>query len=244
MSTLQKEQFVALEDALTRRPSNLVWINKNELAYASVGNDDEDENLGVCVYNIMTNKWRTHVKYPTRFKTTRHTILYNPKTNILWLYGEERNMININMETKEFKIIKSNAKYLGYCPKLLFINDKLHAILGSDSAKHLIWNDDTLDFDEEIFTFPDLKRGLHAHGVVHLKNKNELYVFGGYDYMSSLNDHAIWKCKIDDMKKWEIYHKDERFSSYYRGYILTNDERYIIIFQQLIHIFDIENKIW
>ena len=246
MSTLQREQFVELDHALTGRPSNLVWINENELAYASVCYRDDDENLGICIYNIMTNKWRLHVKYPNPFKSTRHTIIYNPKTNILWLYGEERNMININMETKEFKIIKPNAKYLGYCPKLFFINGRLHAILGSDSTQHLIWNDDTMDFEQEIFTFPGLKRGLHAHGVVHLRNKNELYLFGGYDYMSSSSNHVVWKCNIDDMKtlKWEIYQEDMRFTSYYHGYISTNDERYIVIFKEPIHIFDIENKIW
>ena len=151
-------------------------------------------------------------------------------------------MININMQTKELKIIKHDVKDIGYSPSLLFIKDELHVIGGSDNKCHLIWNEDKKEFDKKIFTFPDLDKGIYSHGVVHAKRKGMLYLFGGYDYGSGQFCRSIWKCDINENYKWtKLEFTFNSNSPCFDGHILTPNEKYIVIFSNPLRLFDTEN---
>ena len=213
--------------------SNLVWINNVEIAVASSavsGFNVNKAEIGVWVYNTITNEWRLDVKFPNDFKTRDNDICYNPKTKILWLYCKYNNMVNINMETKQFKIIKSDARNVGMWPKLLFIDDQLHVIGGSRNKCHLIWNQNEKKFDPPIFTFDEWKNGVYGHGAVFVKKKRIVYVFGGYNFDGVGYLFTFWKCEVDKGYEWTKLAITAEIKMYYRAYMLTSDERYIVIF--------------
>ena len=224
--------------------SNIVWINHEEIAAAQeTGLVSDNDGIGIWIYNIRSNKWRLEIEYPKTMRSYLHEICYNTKTKILWIYGDSSNMINVNMDTKEIKIIKSNARYVGQCPKLFFIKDKLHVICGSDSKYHLVWNDVENKFDDPVFTFSELNAGNHAHVVVHLKQKNVLYLFGGYDYQQNYYLKSIWKCDIDDNFKWTKLAIKLKQHVSYDACVVTADEKIVVIFQSpKICLFHVEQE--
>ena len=220
---------------------NLVWVNHHEIATATDSNGDS-KNAGIWIYNSISNEWRLHIKYPNDFKTKDQDICYDSITNTLWLYGETPNMVKINMKTKEFVIIQHDRKYVGTWPKLLFIDNKLHVIGGSDNTDHLVWNEDKKQF-ETIFTFPEWSNGNYGHGVVYVKSKRLLYVFGGLDYGSFTFFHEFWRCEIDDNYKWTKLQTKVDGGIYQNAYILTHDERYIaLIRSESIRLFDTNDE--
>ena len=242
-----KTPWVSLADLPhNANATNLIYIGNNEIATADATTETANSGSGILVYNTISNQWRVDVKFPKDFISQNHSICYNPSTKILWLFGDHHKMVNVNMETKEFKIIKPDARYVGYYPRLLIINDKLHVICGSDNKHHLVWNENKNEFDKELFTFPAFIEGVYGHGVVYAKKKNVLYFFGGYDYGKDDGDYAIWKCEIDKGYKWiELKVKlNEWF--YSKGYVLTKDEKYIVIFQSLdrICLFDVDKEVF
>lgn len=256
--SLHRKQFIRLKKppfyvgSITGSP--FVWIGNNEIAFAiglfNSHSEQQKADQGIWVYNTISNKWRLHIKYPKDFKSTvadpGHTMCYNAKTDVLWLYGDERDMFNIKMLTKEFKLINSKTKpshSAHRAPKILFIDDDLHAICSWDNNQHLVWNNDTKTFDKSIFTFPDLPKGLHGHVVIHLKQKNVIYLFGGYINSDSGGygfQYSIWKCDITDTKgyKWNKLDLSLERSCCDKGAISTPDERYIILFTNPIGILD------
>lgn len=248
------EHSNVFQDALKILPSplhessNLVWINNNEIAIASQQRYSGLNDRGIWIYNLSCNKWHLDIKYPQDLLTFEHQICYNAKTKTLWIYGDSKNMINVNMITKEITIVNSNARYCGLTPKLLLIQDRLHVIGGSDNRHHLIWNEETNKFDEPIYSFPELITGLHGHFLVrsNCKHEDNLYLFGGYDYSSNNGFNSIWKCDIDDGFKWSKLNMElskEKDYVTHKGYVLTCDGRYVIILQHpKILVFDIENE--
>ena len=68
-------------------------------------------------------------------------------------------------------------------------------------------------------------------GAVYLRKKNTFLVFGGYDVGSAEKRlDGIWRFDINVGKKWEksdvtLPYKMDSF-----GWVLTNDERYVILF--------------
>ena len=223
--------------------SNLVCINNNEIAVATATQRNQNGQAGIWVYNITTNQWRLHVKYPKYLHPCgHHSICYNPSTNILWLFGDDRKMVNINMLKKSVAVIKSYPRYVGNTPQLLFIDNKLHVIGGSDSKHHLVWNDEKKEFDKEIFTFPDMKNGYYGGGLVHAKKENILYLFGGYDYGLSGQYSSIWKCEINKGYKWTKLELTIKWFFYYDAYVMSPNEKYIVMFGNKTRLFDVEEE--
>ena len=234
---------VRLCDGPLVETSNFVWINDQEIAVAAFGNGRD--NRGIHIYNIISTEWRLHIKYPN-YHIQEHSICYNPNTKTLWLHGDNSELININMQTKKFKIIKT--KNVGMIPRLILIRNKLHVILGSDNTDHLIWNDIKKEF-ESIFTFP-WEGGLHAHQIIHVKSKGLLYLIGGCDEYAYGSGNAvpenkyIWKCEINNNYKWIALSTDTKdIFLYYAACILTPDESMIIIFNATrIYLFNVEKE--
>ena len=72
--------------------------------------------------------------------------------------------------------------------------------------------------------------GNQSHGLVYIKSRKQLILFGGLDFKKFNNE--IWICSLlpNNQYKWikldlKLPHKMHSF-----GYIITNDDKYIIIF--------------
>eukprot|EP01084_Bolivina_argentea_P285373 489352_1 len=223
---------------------NMTWINDREFVTAGehYGRNRKEEN-GIFMYNVISNEWKLLIKYPKDFITTTHSICYNKNTKMLYLYGDESNMVNINIDTKEFKIVKENAKYTGERPVLVMINNQCHVIGGSDSKDHLVWNDNKCEF-ETMFTFPHWGKGNSGHAVVYAEKSNVLYLLGGYDYGGTGYNYSIWKCELDCIEtSWVCLKLKLPLVFNYNAYVLTPDETYIVLFfPTFIYLFDLDQE--
>ena len=110
-------------------------------------------------------------------------------------------------------------------------------------------------FDPAIFTFDEWVYGIYGHGAVHAKKKNIIYLFGGYDYGPYEYLFTFWKCEIDKGYKWTKMLINREIKMYYKAYILTPDERYIVIFagdklclfdtnEAKLYDYDVKNEIY
>lgn len=242
-------ECIKLADAPDIETSNFVWLNDHEIAVATFASrwaEIKQQEHGIKVYNIITDEWRLHIPYLQR-NIQEHSISYDTATKILWLYTDKSDLINFNMDTKEITIVKSDARKVGFIPRILLIEDKLHSILGSTCKDHLMWNDKEQKF-QTLYTFPDMTDGLHGHQIIYVKSKGLLYLFGGYDEGAEDMDEGankyIWRCDINYHYKWtklatNIY---DTFDTelYYSACVLTPDEKSVVIFDgDKIYLFDI-----
>ena len=262
--------------------SNLVWINENEMAFASDTSDDEIsyEGAGIWIYNIISNKWRLYAEYPDGITGDGVSICYNPGTNVLWVYGED-NFFKVNMskqwrcsycglinstvthqscqacfepieenEHPVFLKIHKNEDF-GKLSELLIIDNTLHAICGDYNKTHSVWSDEKYGF-EVLYTFPTIQgtaqEGMYGHSVIHIRKRNILYLFGGYQYLNSKQKHylSIWRCDIDQGFKWTKLSDKLAKPVVCQAAVPICNEKYIILFSRYhdgkIQLFDVEKE--
>ena len=238
MSSHSDGILIDLDDIPSENSSNLVWVNEHEIAVAqsdAAEEEDDEYEYGIWIYNILTNEWRIHIKYPEEECITDAEICYDPITKILWLYSDGETadvgqIFKFDMESKQFeKIIESEEVGFGIWPKLILIDNKLHIIGGSRNKYHLIWDNDQKKL-ETIYSFPVLTEGFYGHNIVYAENKRFIYLFGGFDGENSYIDE-IWKCEIDKNYQWTKL-KDELDEFYRKAAILTGDEKYVVLFER------------
>eukprot|EP01084_Bolivina_argentea_P246315 412253_1 len=239
--------------------SKIIQINKYELIIAGYHNPmiyDWMRSDGIYKYNVFLDEWKLFIQYPSTLTTSYHTITYDKHKGKLYLYGQECNLIMIDIITHEFIVINLEYK-IGHNPSSIFLQNKLHIIGGSLSHKHLVLNrrglyndafkiiDNVFDpigiidiFDPEFYTKHNNKgRGNKNHGLIHLKSNNILLAFGGNcgGYLM----RSMWKYDCKFYNAWKIV-PNVILPKYINGHIITPDEKFIILFtNKTIHLFHI-----
>ena len=214
--------------------SNLVKINDHEFVGASYktqyGSKDE---LGLYRYNTLCNEWNVVLKYPEDLMVKAHSICYDKDNQIIYLYGYPSQIVIINLQTLKIDHVKKDFPHIGISPILLMINDECHIILGSDSKYHYKWNSKLKKLDE-VFEFSHVKDGLSYHGIVNITSRNKLLLFGGYDPGLDRCFNALWEYDMNETYKYykwrELNDVKLPMKMYDFGWILSNDEQYLIIF--------------
>ncbi len=138
-------------------------------------------------------------------------------------------MAVFDLNAMKMEIIEG-LTYVGSNPILLMINNECHVILGSNSKCHykLNLNQKRLDL---VYEFAHLSAGLHENGAVHIKSKNMLLLFGGYDYKTDNQFNEIWKFDLSTGNKWvklQDIKLPKKMSNF--AWVLTKNEQYMIIF--------------
>ena len=153
---------------------------------------------------------------------------------IIYIYGNFSHanhrafisMFDIDTQKLNDKICAESVSLESY---IIFADDNLHVIGGQqdDSYMHLIYNKDTKEFNEH-WTFQDFTYH-HWGGLVYVKSKYKMLLFGGFEGSDCINTDNIYEYSFAD-KKWSILDAKLpiRCSSF--GFILTPDDKYIIIF--------------
>eukprot|EP01084_Bolivina_argentea_P025189 46849_1 len=192
---------------------------------------------GFYKYNIIKNEWELFSAFPDGSSFINCKIVFNAQTSELYIQAT-------TMQIKVCGIIQiidfNTMKYMQPhmlnenpdVPSCLLLNDECHIIGGQNSNKHKKWNPKETKV-ETIHEFKEWKVGNVCHGLIHIKSKKQLLLFGGYDdgitedSKKDLGD--IWTYCIKH-NEWKLLETKMPIKSNSFGYILTNDERYVIIF--------------
>ncbi len=200
-----------------------VFINRDEFVVAPF------TNTASCLYkyNINTNKWAEYIKYPWNLESENHSLTYNRHLNELYLYGKESSLIIINLDTEQF-IVKKSLITTGLLPSSIMVNNQYHIIGGTQNTSHYTYNA-TLNSFESIHTFNDWAKGNCNNGLIHIQSKDILLLFGGYDPGQSGRFNKMWSYDLKG-KQWNSFGATLPYEMQSFGYILTKNERYVIIF--------------
>ena len=123
---------------------------------------------------------------------------------------------------------------IGYHPSALFIDDTVHVFGGKNSKSHHILTSSSDNPEPQAIAVIDESwiSSNTCNASVYVKSQNCIYVFGGYDELSDIKRlDGIWRYDLRETNKgWKkmngvLPYKMESFGS-----VLTNDERYIILF--------------
>ena len=145
---------------------------------------------------------------------------------------EGSKMIQINLNSQEFTQHETNYAF-GDCPGVVNKDGIFHIVGGRNNSKHVRYRDNTDPMKmEEIFDGFDQKTFCNM-GLIYIETQNCILLLGGYEpksYDAFIN--TIWKYYIDQ-DEW-IKMEDVRLNGNVGlcafGYVLSNCERYLIIF--------------
>ena len=189
-------------------------------------------DLGLYKYNIISDQWILLLQYPKEFTSSDHSICCDQNDQVIYLYDTSGQRVTIDLKKLTFEISKITPA-IGKDSQLLMINNECHSILGDDCDSHYKWNSKLQKLDK-LFQFKHIMQGLSEHGVVYMKSKNKLLLFGGWDDGTEELTNDIWECDLnneDNGMEWTKL-KDIKLPMEMSNFawILSKDERYLIIF--------------
>ena len=165
-------------------------------------------------------------------------------------------MIQIDLNSKE--ITEHSCNYIfGDCPGVICKDTEFHIVGGRNNSKHIRYINNGLSSPmemEEIFDGFKQKTFCNM-GLVYIPTQNCMLLLGGYEaksYDSYIN--SIWRYSFEN-EQWENM-EDIKLNGVHGlcafGYVLSNDEKYLIIFGGMdnnknhnqILILDVVNMKW
>ena len=172
--------------------------------------------------------------------TTISTSAFDKHSKLLYLYFYKEKFVKINLNNKTYQIllkkISNQHELFENWATSIIINGEFHIIGGINNNQHLIWNDNTRQFDQ-IWIFNEFGRGWASPKLIHIKSKNVLYAFAGWNTMNGINSNIIYKYNINN-KRWYKLSTLLPFNLNGFGYDCTISEQYIIIFGGVKYIQD------
>ena len=235
-SEAAKQGWIRLPDPPSEIQSgSMTQLNSKEFMIATKCDptiDDESNYVpGFYIFNITTNEWRLWMKYPKQWEVIWETLLYDQKSNELYLWHQHRSnefhtFIKINMMTKEWQRSSWQESTFHIMNERHAVNteDYVYLIGGPKSISHVEFdkNKDTFNRIHDFLSFS------YMHGImlVYVRSKKVLLMFGG--------DTGNWKEKLHvreySLEKQEWRKIDGIKFKYYKGdAVLTRDENHVIL---------------
>ena len=188
---------------------------------------------GIIEYDIITNKWKKWIiddpaKISEDGPHSHSSICYNPVTKQIFIL-ETENIAICDVQQKQLKQYPSKAIKCTTTTQCFCIDSVCHVIGRfvdeSEQESHYIWNDEAKQLQHN-YTFDD-RPGLHHFSLIHLKKRKELVILGGFDCDSFSRDTIyVYSLLSKEWKKLDIKMPRKMFGF---GYVITKDERYVII---------------
>eukprot|EP00484_Ammonia_sp_Unknown_P024992 CAMPEP_0197042548 /NCGR_PEP_ID=MMETSP1384-20130603/18895_1 /TAXON_ID=29189 /ORGANISM="Ammonia sp." /LENGTH=480 /DNA_ID=CAMNT_0042473673 /DNA_START=38 /DNA_END=1480 /DNA_ORIENTATION=+ len=245
------DHWTSLTKCPYSRFSNVVWLSSDEFIVAPY-NYSKQKSDGIQKYSTTTNKWMTLIKYPKDFQISNCTLSLDENEGKLYLLGAESIFHVITLTDHKFDTLANGQLEVGVNPTSLCVEGTIHILGGSRNRKHITRNlytddgdDDNSSNDEkadefvELFEFEDWAKGNQNCGVIHIKSRNQLLLLGGYNqYCEHQYSDMVWVYELEqDAKKSKKHKKDRKWvkkckmpeRACYFGYVLSSDERYIIL---------------
>jgi len=267
-------KWTALAKCPAQRFSNIVFLSQDEFVVAPY-HYSKQKAEGILKYSTKRNRWSVMVKYPKDFEISNCSLSYDGAANKLYLIGAESTIYVVSLENNKIRPLPNGHVEVGVNMNTLWVDGTLHIVGGSRSRHHsyrhiydrndvssssVVTADvaaDSIDSDEKedngfrsMFEFKDWGKGIQNNGLVHIRSKRQLVLFGGYDQYS---DHQyldmVWSLDLDAAKpKWVKKCKMPERACYF-GYVLSSDERYIVVMggyttnkkaTKKVHVLDVE----
>lgn len=179
------------------------------------------------------------------------TIYFQLTNGFLLTYSIKYN----HKQKSKWNLYRSSlCSYIGFGSCYAKVNNSIHIIGGGSSNKHAVWilNDTDKSPQYKIlhrFNEMDDNEGLTNAGLCYIHSQERLILFGGYNCTEweSQRDILIYDLKRDNSWKRSNVRLPIAMDSF--GYVLSMDEKYIIIFggsdkhnkcMDVIYILDIE----
>eukprot|EP01084_Bolivina_argentea_P318157 551702_1 len=175
-------RWIQLQNAPQWVGYGAISLNDSEIIIATSKNSESKQygfTAGIYVYKQYHKKWKLLVAYPTKTINDRKTIYgingitFDGKSNKLYLYNNQAQMIIIDMKSHEFDIIDTSVNGCSL-PCLANANGIIHVIGGMDNSKHLIWQHNTKKF-RQVHSFDDNFKGAT---LLFVESKQILLLFG------------------------------------------------------------------
>ena len=129
----------------------------------------------------------------------------------------------------EPKTINTTQAKIELHPSALCIDGKIHVFGGKSCNSHFILDSNTNEFNK-IADIDEKRDGITCGGSVYVKSKNCVLCFGGYDLGTNKTRlNGVYQYKLST-QKWQTMDVVLPYKMDSFGWILTNDERYIILF--------------
>eukprot|EP01084_Bolivina_argentea_P041508 76609_1 len=229
--------------------SNLIPINKTEFAIATEFSFYPPFG-GIYKYNTRINKWNILMEYPSNIpfaKGCSFSLTFNAITNELFLYGTQIEphskhalLAKIDITQMKYNLILIPRNYsIPIEASAVIINKQYHVIggQGRHNSTHSILNIENNKCINGNYRFRSAfklwRSGAIPYGLIAVKSQNKLIAFGdcapkSRRYKNSADE--IWEYCIDS-KNWNVMNSVKLPCEMINfGYILTSDEKYILIF--------------
>ena len=225
--------------------SNPVAIDNENFVVSTTSGRFYFDIVGLHTFNTTNRKKTKFINYSPNIDTLNyHRICYDSENKRIFMYGYQKRLFIYNYDNGIFDRYDMNIQ-IGSYPNMICIDGDFHLIGGASNKCHKIWDTEQHKF-KDIFKFKEFQSGNYGAGLIYLQSKQELIFFGGYDYSTYTYFDTIWCHKIGDIK-WNILNVKLPHKMMNFGYILTFDERFLIIFGGTIKEGDMEedlNEIW
>eukprot|EP01083_Nonionella_stella_P087726 244146_1 len=220
----QKRGWIQLKSVPFSDHSNAVQINHNDLVLCT--------KQGIYKYN--GKQWGAYIEYPAGYRGpstyNQCTLAVDSDTGILYMFSSkfimEKDLKYRVRDRKQWIVSKQPRREVGSHPVSIAIDGRVHLFGGTNDEFHLLWN-------PVVKSLKTVQTPNMGFGVVYMERSNRLLLFGG-------KRKEIWQCIMDEHEwiKCGSLRQESPFA-----WIITNDERYIVMFttqSQVITILDVD----
>ena len=189
---------------------------------------EANKTKGLYTYNTTSKSWTDFIKYSANVDTLdSHEICYDAKNKRILMYGYQKRLFIYNYDKNIFKRYDQTIQ-IGSYPNLICIDGDFHLIGGATNKYHKIWDTEKNEF-KNIYEFEEWNKGNYGGVLLYFDSKQELLLFGGYDYSISKCFDTVRCHKIGD-KEWKNSDLTLPRAMKNFGCILTSNQRFLIIF--------------
>eukprot|EP01083_Nonionella_stella_P082266 227058_1 len=233
------DKWAPLTKCPHERFSNPIFISPHECVVAPY-NYAKQKSDGILKYNSTNGKWTTFIRYPKDCQISNCSLSIDERERKIYLIGAESIVYIIHVDEHKITKLPNGRIEVGVNPSTLFIDGQLHIIGGSRNKSHLIrtiYNEQDAEDEKDqtfhkVFEFEDWGKGSQNAGLVYVRSKNQIILFGGYtQYCEYRFSDLVWiydlSAKPKDRKWVKKLKMPERCCFF--GYALTDDERYIVL---------------
>ena len=208
-------------ESVARTP---IMQDKNTMIAMS---DDGD----VCTYTMDSQQWEKIRYIPVN--SNDFSVEYHKQTNKLYLVGGLNALYSLCIKTGKVEQYHLSAE-IDNGPATSLINGELHIIGGYKNGKHFVWDNNKKQL-KLLHSIQESNKGIQDAALIHIPSQNKLLLLGGYDQDvdSVVDTMRVYSISDNEWKGLLNQNGDEiklPLAVGGFGYILTRDERYVVIF--------------
>eukprot|EP01083_Nonionella_stella_P160928 526523_1 len=212
--------------------SNVIQIDETNFAFATESYTGETNEHaiqhGLYSFNILSNEWKLVAKYANSgvavIPTTFHGICYDQFNHKVYIQGYERKLIACDLKSRRWHV-DLVSRQIGSFSQLTVVDGEVHLVGGASNKYHLVW---VADKWKQMYRF-NWSSGNYGSALLYVKSRKCMLLMGGYDYSVYHKLDSVWCCNTNSLQ-WSESPSKMPYKVNMFGYVLSYDERFVIIF--------------